>query len=288
MIVIKHLIVNADDFGLHEHINAGIIESHLRGCVTSTTIMAGGAAFNHAVNLAKRCPKLSVGVHLTLVELDPVARGHNDTLLTRHGSLLPNHREFTKKFFRGAIKKDHIAHELRCQMQKVVGCGLSISHIDSHRHLHVLPGMAGIIASIAREFSVSKIRLPSEAFWYFKAGRPAFTRVMTRSFITGCSYITDRQYKKAGFSSPQYFYGMSEGGRMLHSKLLTIIQSLPDGVSEIMVNPVTSNLALQKEFPWDYCWQKEMAVLTNKEVLDTIKLREIQLINFRELTNDKI
>ena len=47
------LIVNADDFGLSEAVNYGIISAYKNGIVRSTTIMAGMPAFDHAVELLK-------------------------------------------------------------------------------------------------------------------------------------------------------------------------------------------------------------------------------------------
>ena len=54
------LIVNADDFGLHSAVNAGIIDGHRRGIITSTSLMAGGEAFTEAVSMAKQNPKLGI------------------------------------------------------------------------------------------------------------------------------------------------------------------------------------------------------------------------------------
>ena len=45
----KKLIVNADDFGLHPAINAGIIKGCRDGFITSTSLMCSGAAFDDAV-----------------------------------------------------------------------------------------------------------------------------------------------------------------------------------------------------------------------------------------------
>ena len=52
----RQLIVNADDFGLTEEVSTGIVDAHLRGIVTSTTIMANGAAFDTAVSIRRREP----------------------------------------------------------------------------------------------------------------------------------------------------------------------------------------------------------------------------------------
>lgn len=57
------LIVNADDFGLSPGVNAGIIQAHTRGIVTSTSLMVDRAGAGDAAELANRHPALSVGLH---------------------------------------------------------------------------------------------------------------------------------------------------------------------------------------------------------------------------------
>jgi hopanoid biosynthesis associated protein HpnK len=281
----KQLIVNADDFGLHELINDGIVEGHVAGCVTSTSIMAGGDAFEHAVELARKHPKLGVGVHLTLVGASPVARGDIHTLLTGEGLFFPSYGQFVKKYVCGQIAKEHIEYELRCQLQRVVGKGITVTHIDSHQHLHVLPGMAEIIGRVAREFNVYKVRIPSEPIGFLGAGSLSLRRVFARSVLTGCSLLAQRFYTKQGFCAPQHFFGMLSGGAMLQSSLLHILRELPDGVSEIMMHPGKDTRVLGQVFPWGYHWQEEMEAITCKEVLSAIRQYEIQLINFGMLGN---
>ena len=62
------LIVNADDFGWTPDVNDGIVHAHRNGILTATTMMAGGAAFDHAAALARETPSLDIGVHLTLLQ----------------------------------------------------------------------------------------------------------------------------------------------------------------------------------------------------------------------------
>ena len=62
------LIVNADDLGLSPGVNAGIIEAHLRGIVTSASLMVRQPAAREAARLARAHPGLSVGLHLDLCE----------------------------------------------------------------------------------------------------------------------------------------------------------------------------------------------------------------------------
>src|SRR5690348_12321713 len=74
------LIVNADDFGMTEGHNNAILDAHRSGIVTSSSLLANGYAFDHAVALAKQTPTLGIGVHLTLTEGLPVASKVNTLL----------------------------------------------------------------------------------------------------------------------------------------------------------------------------------------------------------------
>lgn len=278
----RRLIINADDFGLHESINEGIITSYKGGCLTSTTIIAGGRAFDHAVSLAKQYPELGVGIHLTLVGNAPVALGNINTLLTTDRMLLPTYREFAHKYFLGKISKDHIGYELRCQMQKVVGRGIKITHIDSHQHLHTLPGMAEVISDVARAFNINKIRIPSESIHYLGSLPFNVRRFIERALLTGFSSIAKYSYKKCSLEAPRHFFGMLAGGNMSREVLTHIIKTLPEGVSEIMVHPGKDNQVLEQAFRWGYRWQDEMEALESKEILQAIKEQDIQLINYRD------
>lgn len=59
----KFLIVNADDFGVSRGVNCGIAHCHRAGIVTSTSLMVQRPGFAEAVRLARKLPRLSVGLH---------------------------------------------------------------------------------------------------------------------------------------------------------------------------------------------------------------------------------
>lgn len=59
----RRLIVNADDFGLSGGVNEGILEAHVHGIVTSTSLMVDRGAATAAAALAREHPALSVGLH---------------------------------------------------------------------------------------------------------------------------------------------------------------------------------------------------------------------------------
>lgn len=167
----KKLIVNADDFGLHPAINAGIIKGCRDGFITSTSLMCSGAAFDDAVLQAKATPALGVGIHLTLVGGGkPLLQARQLRTLVDEDGLLPaDYTVFAKRWYAGRIKKAEVVSELQAQLERGLSCGLEITHVDSHQHLHVLPGIADIVLDLCSAFGIKKIRIPQEG-WFWRGG----------------------------------------------------------------------------------------------------------------------
>src|SRR5262245_40713020 len=64
---IRRLIINADDFGLSHEVNAAVIRAHTEGVLATARLMVNEDGFGEAVELARRHPRLGVGLHLSLV-----------------------------------------------------------------------------------------------------------------------------------------------------------------------------------------------------------------------------
>ena len=140
---LKQLIVNADDFGLHTLINQGIIKGHREGFITSTSIMPSATAYDEAVELALANPNLGIGIHLTLVGgVQPVLpKDKIASLVDAEGRFLPDYVAFAKRFYTGGVKSSELEAELHAQIEKALASNFNITHIDSHQHTHVLPGI---------------------------------------------------------------------------------------------------------------------------------------------------
>lgn len=279
----RRLIINGDDFGLHESINEGIVAAYRSGCLTSASVMAGGAAFDDAARLAGVYPRLGIGVHLTLVASRPVSRDDVGTLLTQDGTFWADYGAFIGRYLRGKIDKKHIERELASQIQAVVDRKIAITHIDSHQHLHVLPGMAEVLARIAADFGIAKIRIPSEPITYWPAGMRKIGRFCAKTALTICADAARKRYAAQGIRSTDHFFGMMAGGSMDRETLLYILDNLPEGTSEIMMHPGANSRALSKVFSWKYHWQEEMETLLCDAVKKKIRAREIRLIDYGAL-----
>src|SRR5579871_3722236 len=142
------LVVNADDLGMTHGINRAAAEAHRRGIVTSTSVMANGAAFDDAVEVLRRNPELGVGLHVNLTQGRPLG-GAKSPLADIHGNFYPL-RAMALRLSLGLVAARDLEEEISAQAQRLMRAGARIDHIDSHQNLHLHPRLAVIVAAVAR------------------------------------------------------------------------------------------------------------------------------------------
>ncbi len=177
----RQLIVNADDFGLTRGINNAILELHAAGALTSATLMATGPAFDHAVDLARTAPQLGVGCHIVLTDGVPVLPPHQiPSLIGEDGhSFRPSLNNFLVAALRGRIRADDIEREAIAQIRRLQQAGIHVTHLDTHKHTHVLPQIAGPLLQAAEATGVRAIRNPFESMWSLRLGYTQPTRLLS-------------------------------------------------------------------------------------------------------------
>lgn len=164
------LIVNADDFGYSKGINYGIIESHKNGIVNSTTMMMNMPGVTHAVNLAKENPNLKVGIHLVLTCGKP--------LLLDVPSLVDQNGNFKKNRNDSNISLEDLEREWTAQVEKFLETGLTLTHFDSHHHVHAVPKFLPVVQKLSKKYNVSARRASEHAI----EGVPPFSDVFLHDF----------------------------------------------------------------------------------------------------------
>ena len=235
----KQLIVNADDFGFTRGVNQGIVEAHSGGIVTATTLMAHGNAFDHAVELARATPTLDVGVHLVLWPDGPLPQR------------LP---AFLGRALR--LSAAEMEDEFARQVEKVLRSGLRPSHLDTHKHTHLLPHVMRAVVAVAKRFGIAWVR------------PPLFAGAVRRH----------------GLRAADRFLGFRLTGRMTRQSLALELERLRPGLSELMCHPgrydqelEDSPTRLKRER------QAELEALTAPEIRSLLRERGIELMSFREL-----
>lgn len=281
----KSLIVNADDFGLHTAINQAILYGHTAGCITSTSLMAMGNAFEEAVGISLRKPSLGVGVHLTLVAERPVLPPDQvPTLVDKQGRFATEHTAFIRQFLQGAISLREVSDEFTAQIERVRNAGVQITHLDSHQHLHVLPRITEICIALAKKYRIKAMRIPAESY-FFTGGYPInLKRCVGKIGLTFLSIKARKKITREAIAVPAHFFGMLAGGHLSKFYLQQMIAALPEGTSEIMMHPGNDAAILGALYPWEYQWEEELNAALDPSTLALLRHEDVALRSFRELS----
>jgi len=277
----RRLIVHGDDFGLSERVNEGIVHAHRQGILTSTSVIASGAAFEHAVAMARETPTLDLGVHLMLSGGQPVSRRSTvSTLLGRDGFFHSDAGTFAKRYFVGFVSLQEVERELDAQIAKVFASGLTISHLDGHQHLHMLPGIRGLVDKLATRYGIRCIRHPQEApRLYMLRDISHFGRLLQLLVLDGFCVLS----RSTDAKHCDYFSGFFYGGRLTATNLSRVLAHLPsEGTCELMCHPGEHDPS-SRYSDWGYRWQEERDALTDKGIGAYLKAERVELISYADL-----
>jgi chitin disaccharide deacetylase len=275
------LIVTADDFGLHEDINEGILLAHTRGIVTSTSVVACGEAFAHAAEIMKRCPNLDVGVHLTLVGERPISPAKDiKSLVGSDGWFVHSHRNFAVRLLGGSVSAAEIRCELRAQIERVLTTGRRLSHLDSHQHVHLFPLVWRVTRELAREYGIRWIRTPqfTSLFGSLKSPTDALFRLGLNTLSATITRFRHAIPKGDRIRTP----GLHLSGRLGEADLMKLLGDLRPGISEIVTHPGVKTGALSARYGWNYEWSAELAALTSPRTVEFLRSSGITLTRFSE------
>jgi hopanoid biosynthesis associated protein HpnK len=265
----KRLIVNADDLGLAEGINTGIIKAFTDGIVTSASLMANGCAFDHAVALIKTYPSLAIGIHIVLVEEFPVCAPHLiPSLINGNGRLYKDYKTFLWRILTKRISLDDVKTEMRAQIEKILNVGIKPTHVDSHQHLHVYPAILHIVLQLAKEYGIQRIRMPYDSMDVVGVAQ----RVLRFLAKVGKKHVL-----RSGLQTTDAFFGAGCSGHLIEEHIVEVIEKLPNGVSELMCHPGVENNELNNKYRhWNFWWQKELEALTSKSVKEMLKVEGVK------------
>ncbi len=249
----RRLIVNADDFGFTRGVNQGILEAHQEGIVTAATLMAMGPAFRHAVDLARSVPTLDVGCHLVLTGLP--------SALPPHHPLPASVDQLVAAVVRRRLR---IRDELRAQVRRLLDADITPTHLDTHKHTHLLPAIAEAVGELASEFHIRWVR------------RPLLPRAVSR--------LLEGRMLRHGSRVTDHFRGFGLTGRLNTASLVRLLRGLKPGLTELMCHPgrlddelcgAATRLKESRE--------QELRALTSPEVKAAVREGRIELTGYRWL-----
>ena len=290
----RRLIINADDLGLTAGVNRAIVEAHTGGVVTSATLMANGAAFDDAIERARTAPGLSVGCHVVLVDGAPVSdHGSVATLVAHHsgesGRFYSRLSVFAARAVLGRFDLDQLVSEICAQVRKVQTAGVQVTHLDTHKHTHILPSILEALVKAARICGVPAIRNPVVPVNAIRigqlAGKPGlWKRYGQVRMLRGFAPHFERKMKRAGLATPDGVVGVIETGSFDGSLVRRMLENLPEGTWELVTHPGYDDEELRRvRTRLLGSREEERRLLMSRELREFLEAQGIQLISYRGL-----
>lgn len=239
--VLTRLIINADDFGLTRGVNRAIAELHAAGVLTSATLMANGAAFDDAVSVARANPALGVGCHIVLTDGTPLSPPQTiPTLLGPDGkSFRPSLASFFFAVLAGRVKEADIAREATAQIERLRQNGIQPTHLDTHKHTHILPGVARPLLAVAEQSGIPVIRNPFEPAWSIALGESPLLRRLQLGVISHFRprFLALPQIRNGRILTTDGTLGVSATGNLNAEALARTFAAMPEGTWELVCHP---------------------------------------------------
>lgn len=291
----KFLITNSDDFGLNDSITNAIVETHVKGIMTSTTMMVNMPGFNHAIKMAKEHKSLGVGVHFTLTEGYPISQASMINQLLNEDGLFLNNAAQRKNLLFGREKLIQVERELTAQLTKLLDYGIIPTHFDSHHHITGLPIAFQASVNVAKKFKIKKARVTNISYRFTEEATLGLRiQYLPKVFLSIPKALLHLYNKKSlrnnSFQTPDTKIAPA---RVIPSKesyidhFLNVLSVIEPGITEISFHPgyhlsnpndIASTAALRV---------KDLEIATHPDVSEFIKKNKINLVNFNTAFNGK-
>jgi predicted glycoside hydrolase/deacetylase ChbG (UPF0249 family) len=283
----KALVVNADDLGMTRGINRAIVEAHRTGIVTSTSLLANGAAFDDAVEQLRQCPGLSVGLHINLTQGRPVADSARSSLVGGRGVFysLP---ELAVRLSFGAVSMRDLEAEIAAQADLAIGAGITLIHFDSHENVHLHPRAALALANVAQRMNVRWVR--------FRDQRPLLPALLREAGLLelsdhGRHLLAMLGYRRSGSGrdnrqGPRRIVGAPQLLRASPRQLFgALVPSLEDGVTEWVCHPAYADGELRAWLAPAEAQRREdeLRMLTDPESRARLDAAGVRLVDYANL-----
>ena len=275
------LVINADDLGFAPGVNRGIVEAHEAGTLSSASMMVNTPAFGEAAALVReRVPTLGVGLHLNLLAGRPLAVV--PTLADPRSGEFYSFGELARRAMIGRVSASDVRRECDAQLAALAAEGISITHLDSHRHTHALPGVLPAVLASARAASVRVVRRPLDEPTTSDPAASAKMLVLHGAWRVAMRGVAaDDRVLLA--RSPNFRGIALQGAPDVERRLLALLDRLPAGATEIMMHPGYDDAVLAEQDPYRHEREREVAALCSAAVRERISRGDLRLVHFGDL-----
>jgi predicted glycoside hydrolase/deacetylase ChbG (UPF0249 family) len=237
---VGRLIINADDFGLTAGVNRAIAELHRASVITSTTLMARAAATQEAIEIALATHSLGVGCHVVLADGEPLLSPQEIPSLVARGAnrFQATLGRFLQRLLTGRVRSSEIEAETSAQIRLLQDRGVALTHIDTHKHVHMFPAVLRPVLRAAKAAGIRAIRNPFEPAWSLRA-TPAAPRI--RRIEIDALRLFESAFRRIvaeeGFTTTDGAIGVLATGSLDAATIASLLRALPEGTFELVTHP---------------------------------------------------
>ncbi len=272
----KRLIVNADDFGVDQAVQLGIVELHQAGIVSSTSCMTNMPAWPEAAAYLRAHPELGAGVHLVMNAGRPLLPVDQVRALVGPDGQFLDDAQILRSLRPGTTAQ--LRTEFRAQIERFAAdVGRLPDHLDNHCAIsYVRPDRFKVTLELAREYGLP-VRLPFDDDLESQVEHFAALAPLPKWFIRWQGARYRSRVDGAGIPRPNTFIlhfslsGNHGPGNRTPEYLLSVLEDLRDGwVSELLVHP-----------GYDGDWrQGDLEALLDPRVRQRLAAPDIELVTF--------
>jgi predicted glycoside hydrolase/deacetylase ChbG (UPF0249 family) len=274
--MIKRLIINADDLGHPEGSVPAIIALYEAGIVTSTTAMTNQPNWPEAATYLREHPGLGAGVHLVMNEGGPVLPIEQVRSLVDAQGCFRDGPALLRRY--GRLRLRELKAEWRAQIEKFIAdTGRQPDHLDLHCHYpYVFPAWFRVSLKLAEEYGHVPVRMPFDDALDLKAATMAAGSGFPGWYVRWQGRRYQRMAQQRGLKYPNYFESsfslFATDEQRTAEYLLSLLETLPDGVTELVTHPGTVD--------WR---EKDYRALADPRVKARIRELGIELVTYGAL-----
>jgi len=318
--VFRRVVLHADDFGMNDQVNSGILRGFSHGLLTSTSILANApgctAALAGWINLearfasgdipsinARRCladpgDGFDLGIHINLTQGRPLTRERYPARLLDRDGLFPGAFVLAARLVGPGQKyRRAIEAELCAQIEVLVDRGINPTHLNAHQYIDLLPGVSVLVPDLMRRYAIPVVRTPWETH---------LTRTTLASRFEPANWCLAQvkrllafhqllRMQRSNVTRPAAYFGTSHAGRIDLDLMRTFISAAGPGITEIGMHPgnfTAATTATNVDDGWfdplAAARGKELALLTSPELAHLLESHHVRLARLRDLARSGI
>lgn len=311
---VRTLVLHADDFGMNEAVNNGILRGFAEGLLTSASVLTNAPGCDAALAAWKKlqerlqCGALAsierrrrlgdssapfdLGIHLNLTQGRPLTGGRYPAELLDDAGRFPGAYRLARRLVLSGGKFSRaLEQELSAQIEALLDRGIAPGHLNAHQYVDMLPAVTALLPGLLSRYRMQVIRVPWER-------RLTRTTLLSRlEPVNWCLAQVKRMFAfhyltaaaRAGIAHPAAYFGTSHAGRIDLDILRAFIAGAGAGTTEIGLHPGLPALDCARN--QDDGWHDPLAarrsaeldLLCSAELVDLLDKQQVQLGRLAEL-----